>query len=375
MINYRSYKYLIKPTSNQKEIINKTLDECTYVYNKFIEDNGRVTYRYYKAKDILAKYRNEESILVNADSSAIMNMLFSLQDKRRKLSNKKRDGRLKAYTTSNLNGRQAIYFVDKSTINIPRLGNVKIVFHRDLPINSKILKATISIDNVGDYFISISFSYELNSSIKHIDVTNSIGLDYSSGHFYIDSNGNKINMRHYYQEQERRISTLKRALQKCRKGSKNYYKLKDKIGKIYRKTKNQRLDFLHKLSADLANKYDVVCVESIDLVEISKNYHLGKNTYDNSYGTFIEFLKYKLEDKGKVLVQIDKYYPSSKRCNCCGYINNELSLSDREWTCPKCNTIHDRDINAAKNIKERGIQEFTSIGYLDNAYKIGSIPH
>lgn len=375
MINYRTYKYLIKPTQLQKEAINKTLELCTRVYNKFIDENGREVYKYYKAKDVLAKYKNEDPILINADSSALMNILFMLQDNRHAKRITQKKEKIKSYTTSNLNGSQAIYFVDNNLINIPRLGNIKIVLHRDLPEKAKILKATISIDNVGDYFLSISFSFDNNNTQKHIDVTNSIGLDYSSTHFYVDSNGNKHDMRHYYQEQEKRISTLKQSLQKCKKYSKNYYKLKDKIGKIYRKTKNQRLDHLHKLSSEIAQKYDLVCVEELDLVEISKHYNLSKNTYDNSYGTFIEFLKYKLEDRGKVLVKIDKYYPSSKRCNCCGYINNDLSLSDRVWKCPKCNTLLDRDINAAKNIKERGIQEFTSIGYLDKAYQIGSIPH
>ena len=132
---------------------------------------------------------------------------------------------------------------------------------------------------------------------------------------------------------------------------------------------------MHKLSFELAEKYDVICVEELDLVEISKHYKLSKNTYENSFGKFLEFLKYKMEDRGKVLVKVDRYFPSSKKCSCCGYINNGLSLSDREWTCPKCKTLLNRDINAAINIKERGIQEFSSIGCLDKAYKIGSTPH
>ena len=109
----------------------------------------------------------------------------------------------------------------------------------------------------------------------------------------------------------------------------------------------------------------VVCVEDLDMNEIASLYNLAKNTYDNSYGMFLQFLKYKLEEKGKVLIKIDKYYPSSKKCNVCGYINKNLKLSDREWICPNCRTRLNRDINAAINIRNRGIEEFTSIGYLD----------
>lgn len=374
MLTYRTYRYLIKPTSKQKEIINKTLEMCAFVFNKFISENGQEVYRFNKARDIMAKYKYENPMLESVDSSAIMNLLFILQDKKQGSTLKPKNGRMKSYTTSNLRGSQAIYFIDNNYINIPKLGNMKIVMHRKLPEASKIQKVNIIVDNVGDYFINISFYFERNTH-NYLDLTNSIGLDYSSAHFYVDSNGNKCDMRHFYQEQENRIKKLKIALQGCKKNSKNYYKLKDKIGKIYRKTVNQRLDYLHKLSFELAEKYDVICVEELDLVEISKHYKLSKNTYENSFGKFLEFLKYKMEDRGKVLVKVDRYFPSSKKCSCCGYINNGLSLSDREWTCPKCKTLLNRDINAAINIKERGIQEFSSIGCLDKAYKIGSAPH
>ena len=133
--------------------------------------------------------------------------------------------------------------------------------------------------------------------------------------------------------------------------------------------------FIHKLSTRLANEYDLICVENINMQEIASHYSMAKYTYDNAYGTFLSYLKYKLEDRGKLLVVIDKYFPSSKMCNKCGYINNNLKLSDREWKCPKCGEVLNRDVNAAINIRNRGIQEFTSIGYLDKAYEIGSIPH
>lgn len=376
MIYYRTNKYLIKPTALQKEAIKNTMKCCTIVYNKFVEDNGFETYKYAKAKDILIKYKEENKYLNTADSSALINVLFVLQDRRLSRSEiKLKNNVVKSYTTSNLSGRAAIYFINKEIINLPHLGNLKIVMHRDMPENSKILKATISINNVNEYYISISYSFDIDNSNKKIDYTNSIGLDYSQQHFYVDSNGNECNMKHYLQLQEKRIAKLKSAVTKCRKNSINYYKLKNKIGKIYKRTTNQRNDFLHKLSTKLANEYDLICVENIDMQEIASHYSMAKNTYDNGYGKFLTYLKYKLEDRGKMLIVIDKYFPSSKMCNKCGYINEDLKLSDREWKCPKCGEVLNRDINAAINIRNRGIQEFTSIGYLDKAYKIGSIPH
>ena len=194
---------------------------------------------------------------------------------------------------------------------------------------------------------------------------NSIGLDYSSTHFYVDSNGERCDMPHFYQMQEERINKLKNVLKKCQRGSNNYYKIKDKIGKIYLKTKNQRNDYLHKLSTKIANQYDIVSIEDINMIEMAQTLKLAKNTYDNAYGKFADLLKYKLENQGKVLIKIDRYYPSSKKCHICGFINTNLQIDNRKWICPQCGSVLDRDVNAAINIKERGIEEYRSLGYRD----------
>lgn len=366
MITYRTNKYLIKPTALQKEMIKKIMECCTLVYNLFIQKNGFETYKYQKAKDILAVFKSEMPVLNEVDTSALINVLFLLQDNRmRSKTIAIKNGSIKSYTTSNLSGRQAIYFVDKEYINIPRLGNVRIIYHREFPESAKILKATISIDATNSYFVSISYGFENNNTFKKIDVNKSIGLDYSQQNLYVDNYGNAIKMPHFYQNQEERISKLKSAASKCQKNSKNYYKLKNKISKIYKKTVNQRNDFLHKLSHELANEYDLVCVENLNMNEMASHYSFAKNTYDNSYGKFIEFLKYKLADRGKMLIVIDKYFPSSKTCHRCGYINNDLTLNDRAWKCSKCGELLNRDINAAINIRNEGIKRFESIGYLD----------
>lgn len=366
MIIYRTNKYLIKPTQTQKEMIKRIMECCTIVYNRFVEENGFERYKYQKSKDVLTVYKENMPVLRDVDTSALMNVLFTLQDGRMNNSAVKlKNSSIKSYTTSNLSGRQAIYFIDNNFINIPRLGNVKIIYHRELPDNAKILKAIISIDSINNYYCCISYSVDVNNSHKHIDITNSIGLDYSQQHLYVDSNGHEENMPHFYQAQEQRISKLKSHISKCRKNSINYYKLKNKIGKIYKKTANQREDYLHKLSTKLADAYDLICVENLDMKEMANHYSLAKNTYDNAYGKFIQYLKYKLEERGKVLVVIDKFYPSSKTCNKCGYIKHDLKLNEREWKCPSCGELLNRDNNAAINILKQGIKEFSSIGYLD----------
>ena len=139
--------------------------------------------------------------------------------------------------------------------------------------------------------------------------------------------------------------------------SKNYQKQLLKVNKLHCHIKNQRNDNLHKLSNEIANHYDIVCVENLDMISISKHPMLGKNTMDNGYGLFLRYLEYKLNNRGKKLIRVDKYFPSSQKCNHCGHINSELKdLNIREWTCPVCGTSHNRDINAAINIKNEGLR-------------------
>ena len=357
MTKYRTYKYLIKPTTKQKEIITKTLECCTFVYNKYICENGFELYKKWKAIDILSKYKNEHPFLCDVDISALMNTMFDIQNS--KNVNLKTRNTTRSYTTTNLSGRQAIYFVSDDYINIPKLANVKIVKHRDLPINSKIINATIKKDSFDEYYLCITFSHDVNNN-NRLNIEKSIGLDYSSKNMYIDSNGNSCNMPHFYHNQEKRLAFLNQVLAKCEKDSKHYREIINKIRKINKKIQNQRADFLHKESSRLANEYDVICVEDLDMNEIAGHYKLAKNTYDNGYGMFLDFLKYKLEDRGKVLIKVSKYYPSSKICHVCGYIKENLMLSEREWICPKCGTKHNRDINAYPNFYK--IQTFKNTG-------------
>lgn len=130
---------------------------------------------------------------------------------------------------------------------------------------------------------------------------------------------------------------------------------KTKIAKIHEEIRNKRNDFLHKKSTELTNTYDYVCVEDLNLQSLAKTLRLGKSTNDNGFGIFRNLLAYKMHDRGKKLIVIDKWYPSSKTCNNCGYINHDLQLSDREWVCPTCGSVLDRDTNAAKNILEKGL--------------------
>ena len=182
----------------------------------------------------------------------------------------------------------------------------------------------------------------------------SIGLDYSSHSFYVDSQGVEADYPRFYRASQDHLSKEQRKLAMMKKGSNNYYKQKVKIATIQEKISNQRKDWMHKLSTELSNKYDYICVEDINLQQMSQHLNLGKSTYDNGFGMFRDMLFYKLKQRGKEFIKIDKWYPSSKMCRYCGTINSNLTLSQRVWTC-ECGKVLNRDENAAINILNAGL--------------------
>ena len=185
-----------------------------------------------------------------------------------------------------------------------------------------------------------------------------LGLDYSQQDFYVDSEGGKTNCPHSYRESEEKLARMQRKLSRMKKGSRNYERQKAKIARLQVKIRNWRLDFIRKEASYLALRYDVVVVEDINLNAMGQCLTLGKNIHDNGFGMFRDLLSKKLLEKGTCLVKVPRFFASSKLCHCCGYKNDDLTLKDREWTCPRCGTHHDRDHNAAINIMEEGKRIF-----------------
>lgn len=270
-----------------------------------------------------------------------------------KFKSKKRDK--SSYTTSNVNG--AIKILNDKHIKLPKIKSLRIKLHGQLPENSKIKSATIERKPSGKYFISLCVEYESQVPNIELDKNKSVGLDYSSHDFYTDSEGNKANYPKFYRNNQKKLTRAQRRLSRKKQGSNNYNKQKIRVARVHEKIVNSRNDFLHKISANLANNYDYVCIEDINMQSISRCLKLSKSTYDNSFGIFRSYLQYKLEQKSKKLIKIGKFEPSTIICFECGAYHKDIvnSLSIREWTCPDCGTHHDRDVNAAKNILKAGL--------------------
>lgn len=378
MVN-KAIKYRVYPTTEQATMFAKTFGCCRKVYNLMLSDKIEG----YKATGKFptvtpAKYKDEYPYLREVDSLALANKQMDLQaafrntfSKSRKKNNgfpkfKSAKHSRKAYTTNNQKGTVAI--INDKYIKLPKIGKVKAVIHR-VPESDWVIKsATVSQESDGKYYISILFEFDNIVNHYTADKTNAIGLDYASDGLYVDSNGNVGSNHKYYRENHDKLAKEQRKLSRM-KGSKkhevksnNYIKQLRKVNKIYRHIANQRLDNLHNISTEIANQYDVVCVESLNMRAMSnKGFGNGKTTMDNGYGMFLNMLKYKLADRGKYFVKVDKWFPSSQICHCCGMLHPEMKdLAIRTMKCD-CGLTISRDRNAAINILQEGLRLLTEV--------------
>lgn len=379
----KAIKYRIYPTNEQIVLFRKTFGCCRKVYNLMLSDKIESYKAMGRFADVTpAMYKSEYPYLKEVDSLALANKQLDLQEafrncfcKTRKRKNgfpkfKSAKHSRRSYTTNcqypkpSNKLKQPTIRVEDNTIILPRTGAVKAVIHRISDPGWVIKSATVSQESDGKFYISVLYEYDEPVCPHTIDRDNAIGLDYASDCLYVDSNGEEGTNHKYYRESHEKLAKAQRMLsrkvgsKKREIKSKNYLKQLKKVSKIHRHIANQRLDNLHKISTGIANRYDVVCVEDLNMKAMSnKGFGNGRATMDNGYGLFLNMLEYKLSDRGKCLIKVDKWYPSSQLCHCCGCREPLLKdLRIRKWECSCCGTFHDRDTNAAINILHEGLR-------------------
>ena len=363
-------KYRLYPTTEQKIMFAKTFG-C--FYNLMLADkieNYKTTGKF--GSQTPAMYKEEYPYLREVDSLALANVQLNLQGAMRNCFDKSRKKRTgfprfksakhsrKSYATNNQH--DSISIVDDRHVRLPKVGNVRAVIHRAPATDWVIKSATVSQDGDGKYYVSVLFEYE--TKIIPVPVSdNVIGLDYASDGLYVDDRGNVGTHRKCFRDSQKKLAMEQRRLSrkvgsgKNQKKSNNYIKQLRKVNRLQRHIANQRLDNLHKISTEIANQYDVVCVESLNMKAMSnRGFGNGKATMDNGYGMFCNMLEYKLELRGKHFVKVDKWFPSSQLCHECGKRHPEMKdLSVRTMKCD-CGLTMSRDQNAAINIKNEGLR-------------------
>ena len=365
----KAYKFRIYPDEEQKILFAKTFGCVRLVYNYWLnrkirqyeEDKTTVTYTACAREMAEMKKTEEYLFLQEVDSVSLQQSLRHLDTAFQnffkqpgtgfpKFKSKKRNKN--SYSTVCINGNIA---VSDGYLKLPKVGQVKLKQHRSVPDEYSLKSVTISQTSGGKYYASILYEYE--NQIQETEPDKFLGLDFSMHGLYRDSNGNEPEYPHYYRLAEKKLKREQRKLSLMEKGSSNRKKQRIKVARLHEKIANQRKDFLHKQSRQIANEYDCVCIENLDMKGMSQALNFGKSVSDNGWGMFTVFLKYKLEESGKKLIKVDRFFASSQICSCCGYKNAETkNLSVREWDCPECGTHHDRDTNAAVNIKNEGMR-------------------
>lgn len=382
VLRHYGLRFRLEPTDKQKQIIQSAVGCARFTFNFYLNeklqqykyDKTSLKYGTFKAFFNKLKQRTSMEWLKQVDkfvnecameqADDAFDRFFKGQNRFPKFKSKHKAKQ--SFSTKETNGNIKLD-IEKSLVQLPKLGKVKVQFskkHRQMFLrngfNGKIKGATVTRHSSNQYYVSLKLEETVSlqepkdwSTVAESDV---IGLDLGLMHFYIDSNGKKVENPRYLKEKLVKLAKLQRKLKHKKLGSSNYKKLQEKISKLHLHIANKRKDFLHKESRKLVNENQVIVLEDLNVKGMIKNKKLSRSIVDVSWGMFKTFVSYKADWANKKVVLIDRFFASSKQCNKCKKKQTLLSLSVREWVCPKCGEKHDRDINASKNIKEEGIR-------------------
>ena len=363
----KSFKYKLLPNQEQIILLNKHFGCVRFIYNYFLNErkieyeNNKQSLNFYDNCLDLTKLKNKKefNFLKETNAQSLQHSLKHLES----AYNGFFKGRTKFPKFKSKHDKNSFHVSQSLSVNndllkIPKFKEgIKMI--QDRKFVGEIRQATISKTPTNEYFVSIL----VDAEHKKLEKTGlSVGIDLGIKDFVITSDDFKYKNNRYTKKYEKELKTQQQHLSRKIKGSNRYNKQKLKVAKIYKKITNSRKDNLHKVSTDLIKKYDTIFLEDLNIKGMIKNHKLAKHIQDCSWGTFITYLEYKSLWNDKQVVKLNRFFPSSKTCSKCGYINQSLDLSIREWTCPSCNTKHDRDFNASKNILNEGFKIIKSSG-------------
>ncbi len=357
----RAYQYRFYPTPEQEPILARTFGCARYVYNwalrlrtdAYYQDQQRIGYHETSAQLTLLK--KHTSWLNDVSSVPLQQALSHLDRAFRNFF----EGRASYPTFKKKQGEQSATYVasafkwDGHSLTLAKMATpLAIHWSRPLPKGCKPTTVTVRKDPANRYFVSLLVEEDITSLPV---VTKQVGLDLGLKAMVIASDGQTYGNPTFLRKEEKQLAKAQRRLAKKKKGSQNRAKARVKVARLHVKIADRRRDYQHKLSTQIMRENQTVCLESLQVKNMVKNHCLAKAISDVGWSEFVRQLEYKAQWYGRILVKIDKWYPSSKRCFDCGHLLDSLSLDVREWTCPQCGVHHDRDLNAANNILSAGL--------------------
>lgn len=363
-----TYKFRLEPNQEQKILLNKHFGSVRWTYNYFLNQrkneylNNKKSLNYYDQSAELTKIKKVNIWLKEINSQTLQYSLKCLDmayqgffNKRTKFPNFKSKRNKNSFTIP-----QNVRYEGTKLIVPKFLDGIEMIMERHIKGNIK--HCTISKTPTGKYFVSILTELEYQPVRK---TTQSIGIDLGIKDFLVLSNGTKIKNHRFLKHYERILAINQKHLSRKIKGTSRYEKQRLKVARIYEKITNSRMDLIHKTTTSLIKQFDTIYLEDLNVKGMMKNHKLSKAIGDVSWSKFIDVLEYKALWNDKSVIHIDRFFPSSKTCNKCGWINNQLTLKDRNWTCTECGEIHNRDFNAAINILNEGYRINISDGTSD----------
>ena len=367
----KAFKFRLYPTTYQAVQLNQHIGSCRFVYNwaldqkiKTYEQTGKSVSRFDLNK-MIPSLKASNEWLGEVNSQSLQGMTKQVESAftrffREKKGFPKFKSKKNPIQSFPVPQHYTVNF-ENSTVKLPKIGEIKAVLHRDF--EGELKTATVSRSCKGHHYISILVEdgKELPEKQEFSDST-TIGVDVGIKDFAVLSTGEKIENPKYLKNSLQRVKVLQKRVSKKQKGSQNRAKAKQRLAALHDKIANQRNDFQNKLSFKLISENQAIALETLNVKGMVKNHSLAQSISDSAWGSFVTKLEYKAEWFGKTVLRIGQFEPSSKLCSTCGYHNKELQLKDRAWQCPECATIHDRDINAAINIKKFALIDQNLIG-------------
>lgn len=371
----KAYKYKLQPNKRQRELLKQFFGCARFIYNwglnrktsAYKENGTTVTYNML-AKELTSLKKEEQYLwLQNVPNECLQQSLRNLENAYTRFFREKK-GYPKFKSKKTHVGKckmiNSTYFdFEGWKVKLPKLGWVKMCKNQTFNTELKHGTVTVSIDPCGTIWCSVVVDDgQPNSSKTKMEEATAVGLDLGIKDFATLSDGTKVSNPKFYEKSQKRLAKLQKQFARTKKDSKRHQTLRVKIARLHRSIHNQRVDMLHKLSTYLVKNYNTICLEDLNVEGMLKNGHLSKSIQSASWSMFKDMLQYKADWHGKNILFIGRFDPSSKLCHCCGYINSELKLSDREWVCPRCGQHHDRDVNAAINIRHIAFEKQNLIG-------------
>jgi putative transposase len=359
----KAYRYRFYPAVEQESLLRRTMGCARLVYNKALAARTEAWYErqeridFVQTSSMLTAWKKQEELdfLNEVSSVPLQQGLRNLQKAfvnfwagRAKYPNfkKKHSGGSAEFTKAAFRWKDGQVFLAKCTEALP------IRWSRDLPEGCEPSTITIKLEASGRWFVSLL----VDTDIAQLPESNKqIGLDMGIASLIATSNGDKIVNPKHFKQLHKKLKRVQKALSRKQKGSNNRHKAKLQVALVHAQITDARKDFLHKLTTQLVRENQTIVVEDLAIKNMLKNHKLALAISDASWGELIRQLAYKCEWYGRELIKIDRWFPSSKRCGNCGHVVDKLPLNIREWECPRCQTTHDRDINASRNILAAGL--------------------